>query len=218
MPKHSWAEYAGFGSSQLRVAMSGLWSLEARLRGARVGRGVIFVGRPILSVARGSRFELGPGVRVSSSLRSNPLGCFQPSVLRTLSAAAELVLEANVGISGCVLCAARSIHIGEGTNIGSGAMLFDTDFHHPTGQWEWGHAPMRGARPICIGRGSFIGARALVLKGVTIGERAVVGAGAVVTKEVPPRHFAVGNPARIFPIPEGFFRPGAAETGLAEGA
>jgi acetyltransferase-like isoleucine patch superfamily enzyme len=51
----------------------------------------------------------------------------------------------------------------------------------------------------------FIGARAIVLKGVTIGERAMVGAGAVVTKPVPPRHFAVGNPARMIPIPDDYF-------------
>jgi acetyltransferase-like isoleucine patch superfamily enzyme len=54
----------------------------------------------------------------------------------------------------------------------------------------------------------FIGARAIVLKGVTIGDRAVVGAGAVVTKPVPPRHFAVGNPARIVPIPDSCFTAG----------
>ena len=208
MPKQSWAEYAGFMLSQLRTSSSWFWSLEARLKGVRVGRGVIFVGRPLISVAKGSRFQIGNNVRINSSLRANPLGCFQPSVLRTLCPKAELVLDANAGISGCVLCAANSIQIGEGTNIGSGALLIDTDFHQPTGQWDWGTDPGRGARPIHIGRGVFIGARAIVLKGVTIGDRAVVGAGAVVTKPVPPRHFAVGNPARIVPIPDAYFTAG----------
>ncbi len=208
MPKQSWAEYAGFMLSQLRTSSSWFWSLEARLKGVRVGRGVIFVGRPLISVAKGSRFQIGNNVRINSSLRANPLGCFQPSVLRTLCPKAELVLDANAGISGCVLCAANSIQIGEGTNIGSGALLIDTDFHQPTGQWDWGTDPGRGARPIHVGRGGFIGARAIVRKGVTIGERAVVGAGAVVTKPVPPRHFAVGNPARIVPIPDAYFTAG----------
>jgi NDP-sugar pyrophosphorylase family protein len=194
--------------SQLRTSLSWFWSLEARLKGVRVGRGVIFVGRPLISVAKGSRLQLGNNVKINSSLRANPLGCFQPSVLRTLCPDAELVLEANAGISGCVLCAANSIQIGEGTNIGSGALLMDTDLHQPAGQWDWGNDPGRGARPIHIGRGVFIGARAIVLKGVTIGDRAVVGAGAVVTKPVPPRHFAVGNPARIVPIPDTYFTAG----------
>jgi acetyltransferase-like isoleucine patch superfamily enzyme len=207
MPKRSWAEYAGIVVSQWRASGSSLWLLEARLKGVSIAQGVAFVGRPIISVAKGSRFQLGENVTINSSLRANPLGCFQPSVLRTLCADAELVLESNVGISGCVLCAAKSIQIGEGVNIGSGAMLMDTDFHQPAGQWGWGNDPRHGARPIHIGRGAFIGARAIVLKGVTIGERAVVGAGAVVTKPVPPRHFAVGNPARMIPIPDGYFAP-----------
>ena len=208
MPKQSWAECAGVVLSQLRTSLSWFWSLEARLKGVKVGRGVIFVGRPLISVAKGSRLQLGNNVKINSSLRANPLGCFQPSVLRTLCPDAELVLEANAGISGCVLCAANSIQIGEGTNIGSGALLMDTDLHQPAGQWDWGTDPGRGARPIHIGRGVFIGARAIVLKGVTIGDRAVVGAGAVVTKPVPPRHFAVGNPARIVPIPDTYFTAG----------
>jgi acetyltransferase-like isoleucine patch superfamily enzyme len=43
----------------------------------------------------------------------------------------------------------------------------------------------------------FIGARSIVLKGVTIGEGSVIGAGSVVTRNVPPMTIAVGNPARI---------------------
>ncbi|MCY1461774.1 dTDP-3-amino-3,6-dideoxy-alpha-D-galactopyranose 3-N-acetyltransferase [compost metagenome] len=46
-------------------------------------------------------------------------------------------------------------------------------------------------------RGASIGANATVLPGVTIGEYAMVGAGAVVTKDVPPKAVVVGNPARI---------------------
>lgn len=52
-------------------------------------------------------------------------------------------------------------------------------------------------RPVTVGRGSFLGINAAVLPGVTIGENACVGANAVVTKDVPPRSVAVGNPARV---------------------
>ena len=205
MPKRSWTEQAGLILHLGRACLSRLWTLEARLKGASVGRSVVFVGRPLISLACGSRLQLGDHVNITSSLRANPLGCFQPSVLRTLCPGAELVLETNVGISGCVLCAAKSISIGQGTNIGSGAMVIDNDFHVPSGDYGWADGRAATARAIRIGRGVFIGARAIVLKGVTIGDRAVVGAGAVVTKPVPPRHFAVGNPARIFPIQDGNF-------------
>lgn len=51
--------------------------------------------------------------------------------------------------------------------------------------------------PVVLQRGCYIGAGALLLPGVTIGERAVVGAGAVVTRDVPPGAIAVGVPARV---------------------
>lgn len=53
------------------------------------------------------------------------------------------------------------------------------------------------ARPILVKRGAWIGTGAIVLPGVTIGENAIVGAGSVVTKDVPDNAIAVGNPARV---------------------
>jgi acetyltransferase-like isoleucine patch superfamily enzyme len=76
-------------------------------------------------------------------------------------------------------------------------MVVDTDFHQPTGEWEWNDDFAAAAEPVKIGRGVFIGARAIVLKGVTIGDRAVVGAGAVVTRDVPAGGVVAGNPARL---------------------
>ncbi len=52
-------------------------------------------------------------------------------------------------------------------------------------------------RETVLSRGASIGAGAVILPGVTIGERAMVGAGAVVTKDVPAGAVVVGNPARI---------------------
>jgi acetyltransferase-like isoleucine patch superfamily enzyme len=199
MPSRSWSQTLGTLLNCGRESLSGFWALEARFKGCSLGQGVRFCGRPVVSVSRGSRLVIGDGVRIQSSLRSNPLGCFQPSILRTLSPRAELVLERQVGISATVLCAAVSIHIGEGTIIGAGAMIVDNDFHHPVGNFGWADNAVQSAKPVRIGRGAFIGARAIVLKGVTIGDRAVIGAGAVVTCDVPDRHLAVGNPARIQP-------------------
>jgi acetyltransferase-like isoleucine patch superfamily enzyme len=54
---------------------------------------------------------------------------------------------------------------------------------------------MKGA--VSIGNGAWVGARVTILAGVTIGEYAVIGAGAVVTRDVPPRCLAAGVPAKV---------------------
>jgi acetyltransferase-like isoleucine patch superfamily enzyme len=51
--------------------------------------------------------------------------------------------------------------------------------------------------PIVIGQGVFVGARVLILHGVTVGDHAMIGAGAVVSRDIPPLAIAVGSPARI---------------------
>jgi len=190
------SRWLGRAISQARRVSSELWRLEARLKGAQIEGGVVFWGRPLISVAPNSVLLLGRNVQLASALRSNPLGCFQPCVLRTLAPQARLVMAANAGASGAVLCAGLSIEIGEGTLIGSGAMIIDNDFHvlTPSG---WRGETCSNARAIKIGREVFIGTRAIILKGVTIGDRAIVGAGAVVTRDVPANCVAAGNPATV---------------------
>ena len=197
MNERTLAESAGTTVNFFRRAISQVWKWEARWRGVTIQGRLDLAGRPIMSVARGSRLILGDGVVLFSALRSNPLACFQPCVLRTLAPGAELRLDRNVGLSGTILCAGRSIQIGEGTIFGSGATVIDNDFHLPQGEWNWRSDYTETARPIVIGRGVFVGARAIILKGVSIGDRAVIGAGAVVTHDVPSSTIATGNPARI---------------------
>jgi acetyltransferase-like isoleucine patch superfamily enzyme len=57
--------------------------------------------------------------------------------------------------------------------------------------------PLTDAKPICIGRNTWIGFDCCILPGVTVGEGAIVGARSVVTSDVPPYTVAAGNPARI---------------------
>jgi acetyltransferase-like isoleucine patch superfamily enzyme len=192
------ATLLGVLCARFRLAQSFLWRLEARFKGVHFEGGVRFQGRPIISVAKGGRLLIGDKVSIASAVRANPLGLAQPSVLRAMTSNSSLVLGAGVALSGTVICAGASIHIGEGTILGAGAMVIDNDFHEPGEGWLWNNENAANARPIIIGRGAFIGARAIVLKGVTIGDRAIVGAGAVVSKDVPARHIAVGNPARSF--------------------
>jgi acetyltransferase-like isoleucine patch superfamily enzyme len=197
MPQKTLATSLGVLIGTVRDQFSLLWKWEARFRGVQFQGRVMLRGRPLITMVKGSRIIIGDGVQINSSFRANPLGCFQPSVVRALAPGAEVILGPNVGLSGAVLNAGKRIEVGEGTIFGSGAMVFDNDFHMPQGEWGWGTDFQSSAQPVTIGRGVFVGARAIIMKGVTIGDRAVVGAGAVVTKDVPAGQRAVGNPARV---------------------
>jgi acetyltransferase-like isoleucine patch superfamily enzyme len=199
MSKVSAAQAVGLGISYFRTFAGLLWRMEAKAKGAIFEGSARLEGRPIITLARGSRMILGNQLSLNNATRANPVGCFQPCVLRTLSAGAELIIAKNVGLSATVICAGASIWIGAHTIAGSGAMILDNDFHELDGTGKWRDEYSKNARSIRIGERVFIGARAIILKGVTIGDEAVIGAGAVVTRDVPAQHIAAGNPAQVFP-------------------
>ena len=76
-------------------------------------------------------------------------------------------------------------------------MVLDNDFHIRGPGFSWLTEYDKSSNPVKIGRGCFIGARSIILKGVTLGDRVIIGAGSVVTKDVPAFSIAAGNPARI---------------------
>jgi acetyltransferase-like isoleucine patch superfamily enzyme len=197
MADHTVATRLGALIDSMRQAASILWHWEAKFKGVEFQGAAVFQGRPLISVARGGRIVLGEGVRIASARRANPLGLAQPAVLRALASGAQLIVGPGVGLSGAVLCAGNSIEIGRQTIVGAGAMVLDNDFHAPLGEFDWRGEYVTNSRPVKIGCGVFVGARAIILKGVTIGDRAIIGAGAVVTGDVPTCYMAVGNPARV---------------------
>ena len=196
MALHNPAHWPEILAERFRERVSLLWRIEASLKGAQVHPSARLIGRPIISVARESRMELAEQVSLRSGRRSNPLGCFQPCVLRTVSRGAELVIGERVAISSTVICSAFKVQVGADTIMGAGAMVVDTDFHRLGTDGVWINDFAGAARPVMIGRSVFIGGRAIILKGVTIGDRSIVGAGAVVTRDVPPDTIVGGNPAR----------------------
>jgi acetyltransferase-like isoleucine patch superfamily enzyme len=183
-----------------------LWRAWARLLGVKLGRDVEIVGRPHFRLARGASIRIGDGVKLFGSKTVNPLINARTS-LWAITPGARMELGTGVGCSGACLCAARELVIGEGTILGADCLVIDNDFHLPAQGWSWGFNPLETSKPVRIGRGCFIGARAIVLKGVTIGDGAVVGAGSVVTSDVPAGHVATGNPAVSRPLPERWLRP-----------
>jgi maltose O-acetyltransferase len=94
----------------------------------------------------------------------------------------------------CVFLDPAPITIGERAQIGPGVQLLTAD--HPLDA-ETRREGLENAKPISIGAGAWLGGGVIVLPGVRVGEESVIGAGSVVTRDVPPGALAVGNPARV---------------------
>ena len=116
-------------------------------------------------------------------------------LLQARSPESEITLGCNSVINNNTSIVANSrITIGSRCLIGDGVVIFDSDFHHidPILRNE-GNGEVS---PVTIGDNVWIGSRAMILKGVEIGENSVIGAMSVVSKSVPPNTVAAGVPCR----------------------
>jgi maltose O-acetyltransferase len=134
----------------------------------------------------------------SFRLASVGSGCVYQSLSSTFLSADKISMEANVNIGpGVLLDAAGGILLGEGTILAPEVKVFSRSHNFDDDLQALPFDNVVLVAPVRIGRYVWIGTRAIVLPGVTIGEGAVVGAGAVVSKDVPSCAVVVGNPARV---------------------
>lgn len=187
----------------LRRIRSAYWRLvvpaTVQRQGVTVHGTVRYYGAPIISRAPGSTISIGARCVLCSVSESTALGVNHPVILRTLRADARLSIGDDTGLSGATICAARSVSIGSRVLLGANVTVVDTDFHPVAARdrrFNSNHDDI-AASPVTICDDVFIGAGALILKGVTVGENSIVGAGSVVTKSLPANVIAAGNPARI---------------------
>jgi maltose O-acetyltransferase len=95
----------------------------------------------------------------------------------------------------CLFMDDATIEIGDDARIGPGCQLVTA--LHPLEDHDRRREGWERALPISVGANSWLGAAVVVCPGVTIGADSVVGAGSVVLRDVPPRTFVAGNPARV---------------------
>lgn len=95
---------------------------------------------------------------------------------------------------GTSIGATELVRIGSDCSIGTHVVMMDNDFHRiePERRRE-----RPASQPIVLEPNVWLGASVIVLRGVTIGEGSAIGAGSVVTSNIPPRSLAVGSPARV---------------------
>ena len=180
---------------------------EAFARGAELGEGVrLGLHARLLTPDGERRVKIGDNTVIRGIIRCEGDG------------RCEIGPEAYLG-DGVIVSVRTEVEIGQGALLAHGVQLFDNDTHPTDPAERRAHfrsilklGPRRdfsiGARPVRVGRDCWLGFGAAVMKGVTIGDEAIVAAGAMVVSDVRPRTIVAGNPARQTRSLDGKPRPG----------
>jgi acetyltransferase-like isoleucine patch superfamily enzyme len=163
-------------------------------------------GLPFVQLARKSVVTIGANFTACSTSSHNSIGVFQRVTLKTNARNARLIIGHHVGISGCSIAAAERIEIGNYVLIGSGCLITDSDAHSLDPLERRRNGSFKTA-PVIIEDDVFIGARSVVLKGTRVGRGSVIGAGSVVSKDIPPYVIAAGNPCKVLRVLPGRVAP-----------
>jgi maltose O-acetyltransferase len=166
-----------------RLADLGLNYLKTRIylrRVSKMGR-IVFTKR-CPDIENQGYLELGNVVRIWSNVNRCRLA---------VKRGGKLIIGNNVRLNGPIISASNEIRIGNNCRIAPQVYLMDGDFHAVEDRLAAGKT-----RPIIIEDDAWLATRCMVLKGVTIGKGAVVAAGAIVTKDVPPYTMVAGIPAK----------------------
>jgi acetyltransferase-like isoleucine patch superfamily enzyme len=153
-------------------------------KASHVGRRVRLRGRPVINAA--GSIIVHDRVQLVSHVARLELGTGDGGVLE--------IGERTLVNYGCSIAAIGRVSIGERCLIGPHCMIIDSAFHDVDPDHRLDPPT---AEPITIGNNVWLGARVIVLPGVTIGDDSVVGVGSIVTRDIPPRSLAVGAPARV---------------------
>lgn len=160
-----------------------------------------------LMKCRGSRIIVGDNFMYTSGESFNPLCRNIKGCMYTVYPHSIITIGNDTGMSSACLWANTSIAIGNYVKIGGDCIIMDTDAHsldymvrrlREKNADGFGMDGLSAATaPIVIEDDVLIGTRCIILKGVTIGARSIIGSGSVVVKSIPADCIAAGNPCKI---------------------
>lgn len=167
----------------------------AAYEGVHLGEDCTFWGVPRFHRYGRSTIEIGDGCMFRSVSWANRAGVDRPCMISAIGEGATVRIGRKSGFTATVISAADEIVIGDNVRCGPNVTILDADWHGTDPSDRRGGSGRKA--PVHIEDDVFLGLRVIVLKGVTIGQGSVVGAGSVVTSSIPPRCIAVGNPAKV---------------------
>lgn len=168
---------------------------QFRKKGITFGNNMSIMGR--ISVIGQGKIVIGDNFCMTSGEHINPISANMQASFFTDSPNAQIQIGDNVGMSSTRIWIHNGLTVGNNVKIGGGVLLIDTDCHPVDYLVRRNSNEGTCSSPIVIEDDVWIGAQSIVLKGVTIGARSIIGAGSVVTKSIPSDCIAAGNPCKI---------------------
>lgn len=183
-----------------------------RAKGVEYGNNFNVTGKVVISGF--GKIKIGDRFCMTSGGDINPICGDCKAIFFTETKDSCINIGNRVGMSSTRMWIHDKLIVGNNVHIGANVLLIDTDTHQidyklrrdpddavfsglsETEIWEMKRAHTKSA-PIVIEDDVWIGAHCIVLKGVTIGARSVIGAGSVVTKNIPADCVAAGNPCKV---------------------
>lgn len=186
--------------TRLHILFYTLWNLcRFKIKCIKIGNNPKLYNHIYIKKHKKSEIIIGENFVFTSGGCINPL-CRNIKGSLVTSPNAKIIIGNNVGMSSPCIWAHDKITIGDNVKIGGDCIIMDSDAH------SLNYIDRRNYiidnnnkknRSIIIEDDVLIGTRCIILKGVTIGARSVIGSGSVVTKSIPSDCIAAGNPCKV---------------------
>lgn len=171
-----------------------LWSA-----GVKYGKNLLIHNRFYLKLYKNGKISIGDNFVAWSGENINPIGRnLRCSIF--VNKNASLTIGNDVGMSSSCIRVDKSICIGDHVKIGANSIISDTDSHSLNYEIRRNIISDREntkSKGIIIDEDVLIGTSCIILKGVHIGARSIIGAGSVVSKDIPEDCIAAGNPCKV---------------------
>lgn len=163
-----------------------------------IGKGLSIVGKPLIDIKSDCQLIIGKNVTLNSRNKGYHINMHSPVKLFADRPGAKIVIGDNTRIHGTCIHAYNLITVGSNCLIAANCQIIDGNGHDLSFENVDNRINTHGwSKAVAIEDSVWLGANTIILPGVKIGRGSVISANSVVTKDIPPKTLAGGNPAII---------------------